>query len=48
MHIKFKFNSDKQKIIERAVKAVSYAKKKVEDVEFYAEDAVRTENKFLA
>ncbi|MBL29797.1 MAG: 2-isopropylmalate synthase [Flavobacteriaceae bacterium] len=48
MHIKFKFNSDKQKIIERAVKAVSYAKKKVEDVEFYAEDAGRTENKFLA
>ena len=48
MHIKHKFNSDKEKIIERAVTAVSYAKSKVEDVEFYAEDAGRTENSFLA
>ena len=48
MHIKHKFNSDKKKIIERAVSAVSYAKSKVEDVEFYAEDAGRTENTFLA
>ena len=48
MHIKHKFNSDKQKIIERAINAVSYAKSKVEDVEFYAEDAGRTENSFLA
>ncbi len=48
MHIKYKFNSDKQKIIERAINAVSYAKSKVEDVEFYAEDAGRTENSFLA
>jgi len=48
MHIKHKFNSDKKKIIERAISAVSYAKSKVEDVEFYAEDAGRTENSFLA
>tara|TARA_B100001057_G_scaffold374899_1_gene379610 strand:- start:2441 stop:3595 length:1155 start_codon:yes stop_codon:yes gene_type:complete len=48
MHIKHKFNSDKIKIIERATSAVSYAKSKVEDVEFYAEDAGRTENSFLA
>ena len=47
-HIKYKFNSDKDKIIQRAVKAVSYAKSKVEDVEFYAEDAGRTDNEFLA
>ena len=47
-HIKYKFNSNKDAIIERAVKAVSYAKKFVEDVEFYAEDAGRTDNEFLA
>ena len=48
LHIKYKFNSDKNKIIERAVKAVSYAKTKVQDIEFYAEDAGRTDNEFLA
>ena len=47
-HIKFKFNSTREKIIERAVEAVSYAKSFVDDVEFYAEDAGRTENEFLA
>ncbi|EAR00368.1 2-isopropylmalate synthase [Maribacter sp. HTCC2170] len=47
-HIKHKFNSDRDAIIERAVSAVSYAKTFVEDVEFYAEDAGRTENEFLA
>jgi 2-isopropylmalate synthase len=47
-HIKFKFNSNKEAIIERAVEAVSYAKSFVEDVEFYAEDAGRTDNEFLA
>ena len=47
-HIKFKFNSTKEKVIERAIGAVSYAKSFVEDVEFYAEDAGRTENAFLA
>lgn len=47
-HIKFKFNSNKDAIIERAVEAVSYAKTFVEDVEFYAEDAGRTDNEFLA
>ena len=47
-HIKFKFNSNKDAIIERAVDAVSYAKSFVEDVEFYAEDAGRTDNEFLA
>jgi len=47
-HMKFKFKASKTQIIERAVAAVSHAKKHVEDVEFYAEDAGRTENKFLA
>jgi 2-isopropylmalate synthase len=47
-HIKFKFNSNKDAIIERAIEAVSYAKYFVEDVEFYAEDAGRTDNEFLA
>ena len=47
-HIKFKFNSTREKVIERAVKAVSYSKSFVEDVEFYAEDAGRTENEYLA
>ena len=47
-HIRYKFNSTPEKIIERAVAAVSHAKKYVDDVEFYAEDAGRTENIFLA
>ncbi len=47
-HIKFKFRSNKEAITERAVAAVRYAKSFVEDVEFYAEDAGRTDNEFLA
>ena len=47
-HIKYKFNSDRESIFERAVNAVKYAKKFVDDVEFYAEDAGRTDNDFLA
>jgi 2-isopropylmalate synthase len=47
-HIKFKFNSNREEIIERAVAAVKYAKRYVEDVEFYAEDAGRTDNEYLA
>ena len=47
-HIKYKFNSNREEIIERAVAAVKYAKKYVEDVEFYAEDAGRTDNGYLA
>ncbi len=47
-HIKYKFNSNKDAIIERAIAAVSYAKSFVKDVEFYAEDAGRTDNEFLA
>lgn len=48
LHIKYKFNSTREEIIERAVAAVKYAKKYVEDVEFYAEDAGRTDNEYLA
>lgn len=47
-HIKYKFNSTPERIIERAKEAVKYAKSFVEDVEFYAEDAGRTDNVFLA
>ncbi len=47
-HIKFKLQTTPEKIVERAVAAVSLAKKYVEDVEFYAEDAGRTDNEFLA
>jgi len=48
MHIKYKFNTTREEIIRRAVAAVKYAKTFVEDVEFYAEDAGRTDNEFLA
>src|SRR5574344_1419311 len=47
-HIKYKFNSTREEILERAVRAVKYAKQYVEDVEFYAEDAGRTDNEYLA
>jgi 2-isopropylmalate synthase len=47
-HILHKFKSNKEAIIERAFAAVKYAKSFVEDVEFYAEDAGRTDNEYLA
>jgi 2-isopropylmalate synthase len=47
-HIYNKLRSNPDEIIQRAVAAVKYAKKFVEDVEFYAEDAGRTENEYLA
>jgi 2-isopropylmalate synthase len=47
-HIKYKFNSTREEIIERAVAAVKYARRYVDDVEFYAEDAGRTDNEYLA
>jgi len=47
-HIKYKFNSTQDEILERAVAATKYAKKYVEDVEFYCEDAGRTDNVYLA
>ena len=48
LHIKYKFNSNREAIIERAVAAVKYARRYTDDVEFYAEDAGRTDNEYLA
>jgi 2-isopropylmalate synthase len=48
MHIKYKFNSTREAILERAVDAVKYARKFVDDIEFYAEDAGRADNEYLA
>ena len=47
-HIQYKFNSNRDEILERAIAATKYAKKYVEDVEFYCEDAGRTDNEYLA
>ena len=47
-HIKYKFKSNRESIANRAVNAVKYARNFVEDIEFYAEDAGRTDNDFLA
>jgi 2-isopropylmalate synthase len=47
-HIVHKLNTTKEDIIARAKAAVAHAKSYVEDVEFYAEDAGRTDNAFLA
>jgi 2-isopropylmalate synthase len=47
-HLKYKFNASQEEIINRAAEAVYYAKSFVDDVEFYAEDAGRTDNVFLA
>jgi 2-isopropylmalate synthase len=48
LHIKSKFNSNREDILQRAVQCVKWAKNFVDDVEFYAEDAGRTENEYLA
>jgi 2-isopropylmalate synthase len=47
-HIKSKFNSNREEILLRAVQAVKWARKYTDDVEFYAEDAGRTDNEYLA
>ena len=47
-HIIYKFNSTREEILERGVAAVKYAKRFVDDVEFYCEDAGRTDNEYLA
>ena len=47
-HIVHKFKTTQEDILERAYAAVKYAKSFVEDVEFYAEDAGRTDNEYLA
>ncbi|MCP9753048.1 2-isopropylmalate synthase [Ferruginibacter sp. HRS2-29] len=48
LHIKAKFNATQEEILQRAVQAVKWAKNFVDDVEFYAEDAGRTDNEYLA
>ena len=48
MHIKYKFNSNRDKILAQAVSAVKYARKYFDDIEFYAEDAGRADQDFLA
>ncbi|MCF0168011.1 MAG: 2-isopropylmalate synthase [Bacteroidales bacterium] len=47
-HIKYKFNSNQEEILQRAIACVKYARRFVDDVEFYAEDAGRTDNEYLA
>ena len=47
IHIKHKFNSTREKILEQAIAAVKYSKKFFEDVEFYPEDAGRADQDFL-
>ena len=48
IHIQYKFKSTREKVLKQGVEAVLYAKKLVEDVEFYAEDAGRADLEFLA
>lgn len=48
VHIKHKFNSTREKVLEQAVWGVKYGKSLVEDIEFYAEDAGRADLQFLA
>ena len=48
VHIKYKFNSTREKILAQAVSAVKYARKYFDDIEFYAEDAGRADQDFLA
>jgi 2-isopropylmalate synthase len=47
-HIKSKFNSTREEILQRAIQCVSWARNYTDDVEFYAEDAGRTDNDYLA
>lgn len=47
-HIQYKFNSTREEILERAIKAAKFARRFTDDVEFYCEDAGRSENEYLA
>ena len=47
-HIKSKFNSTREEILSRAIQCVKWARDYTDDVEFYAEDAGRTDNEYLA
>jgi 2-isopropylmalate synthase len=48
LHIKYKFNSNREAILERAVKATRFARRFTDDVEFFCEDAGRSDNAYLA
>jgi len=48
LHIKAKFNSTREEILQRAIQCVKWAKNYTDNVEFYAEDAGRTDNEYLA
>src|SRR4051794_10400591 len=48
IHIKHKFNTSREDILERAIKATKLARNLVDDVEFFCEDAGRADNEFLA
>jgi len=48
LHIKAKFNATREEILERAIQCVKWARNYTDDVEFYAEDAGRTDNDYLA
>ena len=48
LHIKSKFNSTRTEILERAIQCVKWARNYTDDIEFYAEDAGRTDNDYLA
>lgn len=48
VHIKHKFKSNREQVLEQGVWAVEYAKEKGYEVEFYAEDAGRADLEFLA
>jgi 2-isopropylmalate synthase len=47
-HIKSKFNSNREDILQRAIQCVTWARNFTDNVEFYAEDAGRTDNEYLA
>lgn len=47
-HIKYKFSSTREEILERAVQSVKWARNFTDDVEFFAEDAGRSDNEYLA
>lgn len=47
-HIKGKFNTTREEILSRATQAVKWARNFTGDVEFFAEDAGRTDNEYLA
>ena len=48
IHIKYKFKSTREKVLDQAVSAVKYATKYFDDIEFYPEDAGRADTDFLA